>query len=480
MDKRAAAVLALLWLLLAVPSTVKRFRAEKKDKTVELCVSLSETRELAGDADLLNFLERCRIVGVRSLALEPDFQGALPDLGFSFALLMGSEGPFKLPAPERFPVGTYVVMPDAPDIYGQGLYFARDFENEVKTGDSRFALFDMKARSHEQALGLAKAFPRHVIKAHTVPPRETAALPRKVLISRWERAVSERGCRFLYLHWSPRWNAEENLAFLRELRGRLRLKGFEFGASAGAADAVYVELPGRPGRLVLAWLAAALTPLAALFRIKKSSQVPGGPLRVWGEALLFPVLGGLTVSFLLPDTVFSNGLEAFRGVKAALIVPLLFAGLILCDREKIKEFFESKISVRQLGLLFLALAVLWAMLERSGNFSTLVSGPETRLREALEDLLGARPRFKEFLIGHPLLILGVWLGKNVREGSRDEELSRACLWAGAVGLVSVANSFCHLHTPLSVTLLRTFHGAWLGALIGAGLVRAVQWRRRSS
>lgn len=480
MNKRLAGVLAMLWLLLTVPSAVKRFQAEKKDKTVELCVSLSETRELAGDAGLINFLERCQIVGLRSLGIDGDIQGALPDFGFSFALLLDSDGTINLPATKNFSIGAYALMPGAPDIYEQGFYFARDLENAVKTGNSRFVLFDKKLKSYEQVYGLARAFPRHVIKAHTIPPREAANLSREAMLSRWERAVSDRRCRFLFFHWNQRWSVDENLAFLRDLRARLRAKGFEFGASAGAAAAPYLEIPGRSARLALAWLAAALTPLAALVRVRKSAREPGNIFRVWGLAIIFPVLGGLTVSFLLPDTVFSNGLEAFRGVKAALLVPLLLAGLTLWDWEKVKKIFDRKVSVWDLCLLFLAGAVLWVMIDRSGNFSSLVSGPEIRLRDALENALGARPRMKEFLIGHPLLILGIHLSMNSEKSSREKDIAPLLLWAGAVGLASIVNSFCHLHAPLSVTLLRTFHGAWLGALIGAGLVGAVRWRRKSS
>ena len=476
MKKRSAAFLALLWALLAVPSAVKRFAAEKKDKTVEVCVSLAETRELAGDAALINFLERCRIVGVSSLAIESDVRGALPDLGFTYALVL-EERPLKLPAGGNFPIGSYMVMPAAPDLYEQGLYFGRDLENAVKKGNSRFVLFDKRQKPYEQVADLARNFPRHAVKAHTLPPREALTLSAKSRLSRWTRAVEDRSCRFLYFRWDPRLTADENLAFLRDLRSRLRQKGYAFGPSADAAAVPFTEIPGRGLRLALAWLAAALTPLAALARVRKSS----GPwAKTFAMALLFPVLGGLTVSFLLPDTVFVNGLESFRGVKAALLFPLLAAGFVIWDRETIRGLLDRKVSVGESLAVLGAGLFLWMMLDRSGNYSSLVGGTETRFREALESAFSARPRFKEFLIGHPLLILGIYLKDHSDEGSAGMTCARFCVWAGTVGLVSAANSFCHLHTPLSVTLLRTFHGAWLGALIGAALIQAVQWRRRSS
>jgi len=44
------------------------------------------------------------------------------------------------------------------------------------------------------------------------------------------------------------------------------------------------------------------------------------------------------------------------------------------------------------------------------------------------------------------------------------------LLVGAIGQVGMLNSFCHLHSPLKLTLLRTFHGLWIGGLLGMLLV----------
>jgi hypothetical protein len=81
-----------------------------------------------------------------------------------------------------------------------------------------------------------------------------------------------------------------------------------------------------------------------------------------------------------------------------------------------------------------------------------------------------RPRTKELLFGHPLVFLslalmyrgtrrGLWLG----------------LTAGLVGQISLLNTFCHLHTPLLVSLVRAFHGLWIGLLLGLLVWAAVNW-----
>ncbi|HPK87677.1 MAG TPA: DUF5693 family protein, partial [Atribacterota bacterium] len=73
----------------------------------------------------------------------------------------------------------------------------------------------------------------------------------------------------------------------------------------------------------------------------------------------------------------------------------------------------------------------------------------------------ARPRSKEFLIGYPLLALAItmnYMGITY--------LKYLIIIMGSVAPVTVLNTFCHVHTPLCFSLLRTFHGFWLGLLLG--------------
>ncbi|NTV53688.1 MAG: hypothetical protein HGA76_11865, partial [Candidatus Firestonebacteria bacterium] len=84
-----------------------------------------------------------------------------------------------------------------------------------------------------------------------------------------------------------------------------------------------------------------------------------------------------------------------------------------------------------------------------------------------------RPRFKEFMLGYPWLLLG--LGARRLEAFKSAGWPKLLLVVGLLGPISLINSFCHLHTPLLVSMLRSFHGLWLGTLIGgAGL--ALLWQ----
>ena len=72
-----------------------------------------------------------------------------------------------------------------------------------------------------------------------------------------------------------------------------------------------------------------------------------------------------------------------------------------------------------------------------------------------------RPRTKEFLIGYPALFLAA--GYFLRG-------EKQWLWVlaaiGVIAPISVFNTFSHIHTPLMISLIRTFNGLILGLLIG--------------
>ena len=118
-------------------------------------------------------------------------------------------------------------------------------------------------------------------------------------------------------------------------------------------------------------------------------------------------------------------------------------------------------------------------------------GSEQLLRDRLEDLLVARPRFKEFAIGYPLLLLGLHMRSSTAsltppslfKGEGDRALGEG--WSlliaiGMIGPISVVNTFCHLHSPLYLALWRTANGIVLGSAIGLALLGLVSLRAKRS
>lgn len=204
---------------------------------------------------------------------------------------------------------------------------------------------------------------------------------------------------------------------------------------------------------------------------------------IWCSFLLASLLG---------DTQYWLELRYFRGVKLSFIVPPVLVVLAYWWRfglgdatagagqgmaARWADFIRLlQAEVRWYHLLLGAvLAVAGALyILRSGNLTQeFVPGYELLLRQLLEDWLVARPRFKEFVLGYPALLLGGWLLSK-----RQYWLLWLAALGGSVGMVSVINSFEHVRTPLLVSLLRGFNGFWLGLLIGAVavVVAELAWR----
>jgi hypothetical protein len=149
-------------------------------------------------------------------------------------------------------------------------------------------------------------------------------------------------------------------------------------------------------------------------------------------------------------------------VKSVFIVPLVISIVLLYPKEQLKRFWYTQVEVRHIVYALSALLLLVVILIRSGNASTPWLMPDMPLRQFMEDLFSVRPRTKEFLFAQPLLFLGFY---------RRQPLF---LLLGMIGQVSVINTFLHAHSFVTVSLVRSLHGMWLGLVIGA--VLAAVWR----
>jgi hypothetical protein len=268
--------------------------------------------------------------------------------------------------------------------------------------------------------------------------------------------------------------------------GRLWWGCFAAGVAACCALPVVHSL----GLHAVALAAVTCLPLTGVLAMRLDR--PGGntALRMLGGlglAAACSLLGGWLAAGLLTDSMLMAKVGQFRGVKLALYLPVLLAGCIYGmqlfhdDRPLGRRLVEGAHRGLQflrlqlsLGTFLAVIVVLGAAaygLARSGNAaSSTVSGFERLIRDSLEMLLVYRPRTKEFLIGHPALVLA---GYFAARGKTTPAL--VCGVAGTVGLTSLANTFCHIHTPLAATLLRTLFGVLLGAVVGLLAAGVTGW-----
>jgi hypothetical protein len=180
-------------------------------------------------------------------------------------------------------------------------------------------------------------------------------------------------------------------------------------------------------------------------------------------------VGAAFVTALLAQATFMLEINQFAGVKTLLVVPPLALLLLYAftpmfgARIKFADAAGAPVRAWQLAALFLLAVAAVLLVLRSGNQPDIgVSGFETQLRGLLAQLLGARPRFKEFAIGYPLIVL-----LPVLAGQARRLIGWLVILCAGIGLADVLDTFSHIHTPLHVGLLRTLNGVVLGFIIGA-------------
>lgn len=228
------------------------------------------------------------------------------------------------------------------------------------------------------------------------------------------------------------------------------------------------------GRKLMALAAVLVFPtLAILLSLRREQASVPGAVWLLLQTSLVSLAGALLVVGLLADVGFMLKLDWFAGVKLAHLLPLLalVTYFFFAARPRgatpvgyVKEFLNSPVTVILGGVAGVLAVVAALYLIRTGNEGVgLVSGLETQMRSALDTWLGVRPRTKEFLLGHPLLLLLFYTGY------RDNRYM-PLLFLGAIGQVSLINTFAHIHTPLLVSLARSFNGLWLGILVGLLLI----------
>jgi hypothetical protein len=193
-------------------------------------------------------------------------------------------------------------------------------------------------------------------------------------------------------------------------------------------------------------------------------------------ATLASLAGGIYASAVLSDIRYFLEIEIFRGVKISLILPLILISLVYLARfyeqdkdktslkQEIDRLLNYPVLVKTLLFAGIALIVVYVFLGRSGHTAGIpVPGIELKMRLFLEETLYARPRGKEFLIGHPafMLLLGALAVKLPR-------LWRYLLLVAAtIGQSSVAQTFAHMRTPVFMSVMRGLEGLVLGLVLGA-------------
>lgn len=176
---------------------------------------------------------------------------------------------------------------------------------------------------------------------------------------------------------------------------------------------------------------------------------------------------------LLNNITYSLVLEQFRGVSVLHLAPIFLVAVYVFLYEgnstkgvlkRAMIIWSQPITVMWILIVAVLGAVGFYYLSRTGNAGQ-VSQLELIIRNWLESTFGVRPRFKEFVLGHPPLLLGLFLALRYRA-------AWLLIIAGTLGQLTMVSTFTHIHTPLAMSITRTLLGLGGGLVIGLILIAA--------
>jgi len=260
-----------------------------------------------------------------------------------------------------------------------------------------------------------------------------------------------------------------------------KLTAAVFAAGLAASAALYVLSSELMAQALALGAAVAASTLAGVFAVRRAESAPAGKNPVGRAAALLlsasaiSLAGAAYVVALLDHITYLYVLRQFRGVTLLHAAPLAlaFAYVLFFHGEKdwrgavrrIRDVLAARVTVLWVLLAAAAGAALAYYLSRTGNAGTATE-LERMFRAALQDTLGVRPRTKEFLFAHPAFVLGAYLAAS---GLR-RKFGLLLIAFGTMGQLSIVDTFAHLHTPLVVSILRTFYGLVIGAALGLVLI----------
>ena len=268
---------------------------------------------------------------------------------------------------------------------------------------------------------------------------------------------------------------------------------------------------GLSVRQGLAFLSAVLYPVLSMSvmltlwdTIKTDTKSTVGVIvtALWQLALAIALslIGATLNGSIMGDLRFLLEADIYRGVKLTFIMPVLLTLLLFLRQysifrnpgENVADLFsqlvqicKTRLTLGHFVILGVLLFVAYIFVGRSGHTGGVpVPAIEIKLRLFLEEVMYARPREKEFMIGHPAFFLAVLAAYRMA----PNWCKLALVLGAVIGQGSLVQTFCHMRTPAMMSYIRAADGYLLGSALGIIAVIAVSilmpyiipWLRRFS
>lgn len=522
-SKNVLCILLLIGLISTLCLLVNRSKAEIGEGNVSFAISYEDVQFLSGEAGIApaDWLKELKAAGLSYVVITDATEESAYYDGITGEYSLGRSG-FSAKEKDAFLMPIFQGgQPAAIQSFsGDASVPLVLFENISRTGMIVPEGFDLKAQKNP----LVKGF--YMYDAYNETFEEGRASGESINII--YRAVLERGMRMVMItpffhEGEPVCEASYYADMISGVSERIEARGLQLGDSFSIMDAPALNpaLLSGASLLLVALIVAILSMLfsisekvrwillgsgavlfagatclmpqwmqklnaligavafSCLFAVLLWREVRGNPLFqkvtspylrcmiLLGALLSIGIIGGLYAGSMLGTEEYLLGLSVFFGVKFSQIMPILatfiLLGVALFYK---KETLKIKNLKWKLLLLGIGLAMVLALLIlRSGDTSFSVAELELKMRNWLEEVLYVRPRTKEMLFAFPAI--GIFAYACCK---RNRIMQFFFGGIAGIGCVSVINTFCHIVTPIYISLIRTLLGGLIGLVIALILI----------
>lgn len=188
---------------------------------------------------------------------------------------------------------------------------------------------------------------------------------------------------------------------------------------------------------------------------------------------IFSITGALFVTSVLSNTRYMLEMDIFRGVKLSQLIPFVifilayFMKFLNKENRKnamktIVNIAKQEIKVYYVAILALIAVVGYIYISRTGHETSVQpSEIEMIFRNFMENILIARPRSKEFLIAFPAIFSAIFAANK-----KLPLVTFIFLLASVIATSDIINTFCHIRTPIYLSLIRTIISIGFGIVLG--------------
>jgi len=196
---------------------------------------------------------------------------------------------------------------------------------------------------------------------------------------------------------------------------------------------------------------------------------------VYFKLILYLILFALFIQSVILGFDISNnlnlylGIDKVSGIKLILILPIFLSIFIVFNYRDIRYWLLSRMKVMDFVIILFLLGLGGFYLLRSGNTGFTLPF-ENEIRNVLDTIFIARPRFKEFLIGNPILLFLLYFAylkinnSNVISNNVFKIIQFLFIFS-FITFSDIIGTFLHIHSFVIYSLIRTIVAALLGLIV---------------